>query len=177
MASRSSLHQRRKPNKGKARVGADPLLDWDVDELDDEDLEDVEITSRRPMLVGLEIDPNVVGVGSGMPLWRKEFDGIGVEGEEAISLMKQNGNNGMVQTPTSSAHSHSKGEGDRNSLPPSRQPSKSTVDEGDRLLADADANDDDDSDGYSRDPMRSSMTSTVNSEGGVVSPRRTSYFS
>jgi len=174
----SSLHQRRKIlNKGKVRAGADPLLDWDVDDLDDEDLEDMEVTSPRPMLFGLEIDPNVRGEGSGKPLWRKEFDGIGVEREEAISLMDRNGTESASQTPIRSAHSHPKGEGNRSSSPPSRQPSKSTVDEGDGLLAGADENDEEDPDEYMRDPPRASMTSTVNSHGLEVSPRRSSYFS
>jgi len=172
-----SLRQRQKfLDKGKVRAGADPLLDWDVDDLDDEDLEDVEVTSHRPMLFGLEIDPNVGGGGSGKPLWRKEFDGIGVEREEAISLMDRNGTGSAAQTPIRSAHSNPKGEGDRSSSPPSRQPSKSTVDEGDALLADADENYGD-PDEYLRDQMRSSMASTVNSGGPEVSPRRSSYFS
>ena len=161
--SGSSLRPRQKrPNKGKAR--ADPLLDWDVDDLDEEELEDMEIVSRRPMLVGLEIDPNAMGEGSGGAVWREGFDGINVEGEEAISLMNRGENNSVANTPIRSVHSHSKGEGGRNSLPPSRHPSKSTVDEGDALLVDADA--------YSR----SSMASTVHSESWEVSPRRTSYL-
>lgn len=175
MASGSSLRQRQRlRNKGKARIGADPLLDWDVDDLDEEDLEDVEITSRRPMLVGLEIDPTMGGEGSAEPLWRKEFDGIKVEGEEALSLMNRSGNNSAAQTPIRSAHSDSRVEGHRSSPPLSRQPSKSTVDEGDALLV---ITDDDDSDGYSRDPMRTSMASTVNSERREVIPRSTPYFS
>ena len=59
----------------KSRVSADSLVDEDVDDLDDPDLEYTEITSCRPMLVGLGIDRDVVGEGSGMPVWRKEPDG------------------------------------------------------------------------------------------------------
>ena len=169
-AAGSSLRQRRKlSNKGKTR--ADPLLDWDVDDLDDEDLEDVEIISQRPMLVGLGIDPNLRGEGSGEAVRRKGFDGIGAEGEEVIALMTCDGNDSATQTPMQSARS--KGEGDRDSLPPSRQPSKSTVDEGDALLGDADENDDEDTEEFH---PRSSMASTVNSKFREVSPRRTSYF-
>ena len=147
-----------------------------MDDLDEEDLEDREITSRRPILVGLEIDPNIRGEGSGEPWWREVLDGIGVEREETVSLMNQNGNNSAAQTPVRSTHSHPKGKGDEKSSPPSRQPSKSTVDEGDALLFDGGENDED-SDEYSRDPMRTSLASTVNSEGRVVSVRRTSYLS
>lgn len=139
--------------------------------MDDEDLEDVEIISRRPILVGLEIGPSVGGEGSGEPLWKKEFDGIRVEGEEAVSLMNRNGNNSAAQTPIRGAHSDSRGEGDRSSLPPSRQPSKSTVDEGDALLADTDDED------LVRYPGRPSMASTVDSDRQEVRPRITSYFS
>ena len=172
IAAGSSLRQRKKhPNKGKAR--ADPLLDWDVDDLDDEDLEDTEITSREPMLVGLEIYPDVrEGEGSRGPVWRRGFDEVG---EEIIPLMDRDGENSAAQTPMRSMHSE--GEGDRNSLPPNRQPSKSTVDETDALLVGEDENDEEDPDGYSRDPMRSSLASTVNSEVQEVSPRRVSYFS
>jgi len=175
LASGSSPHQRRRAlHKGKARAAADPLLDWDVDDLDDEDLEDMEIISPRPILAGLEVDMGMRGEGHVESLWRKDFDGIGVEREEAISLISPTGNKSAAQTPIRSAHSHPTSEGDRNLLPLNRQPSKSTVDEGDALLADPD--DDDDSDGFSRDLMRSSMASTVNSEGREVSPRRVSYF-
>jgi len=174
LASGSSPHQRQRAlYKGKARAAADPLLDWDVDDLDDEDLEDMEITSRRPILVGLEVDMSMRGDGSVESLWKKDFDGIGVQREEAISLISPTGNKSATPTPIRSAHSHSTGESDRDSLPLNRQPSKSTVDEGDALLVDAD---DDDSDGFSRDLMRSSMASTVNSDGRQVSPRRMSYF-
>ena len=177
LASGSSPHQRQGAlDKGKARATVDPLLDWDVDELDDEDLEDMEITSRRPILVGLEVDMSMRGGGSVESLWRKDFDGIGVRREEAVSLISPTGNKSTAQTPIRSTHSHSTGEGDRNSLPLNRQPSKSTVDEGDALLVDAD-DDDGDPGGYPRDLMRSSMASTVNSElGRQVSPRRVSYF-
>jgi len=135
----------------------------------------MEITSHRPILVGLGIGPSVRGEGNVESLWRKDFDGIGVEREEAISLISPTGNNSAARTPIRSTRSHSTGKGDRNSSPPSRQPSKSTVHEGVGLLVDAD--DEEDLDEYSRDPMRSSMASTVDSEGRVVSPRRTSYFS
>jgi len=149
-----------------------------VDDLDDEDLEDMEITSHRPMLVGLEIDPNMMEKGGGEPLWKKEYDGLGMEGEENIALMNQDGETSAAQTPTRSTHTHPKGEGNRNSLPPSRQPSKSTVDEGDALLADGDGSDEEGSDEHPRDPMRSSMASTVASiQGREVSPRRASLFS
>jgi len=47
------------------------------------------------------------------------------------------GNDSAAQTPIQSVHL--KGEGGRSSLPPSRQPSKSTVDEGDALLPVVDA--------------------------------------
>ena len=140
-----------------------------MDDLDEEDPEDREIISDRPILVGLEM-----GEGRSESLWRKDFDGIEVEREEAISLMSPARNKSTAQTPIRSAHSHSPGQGDRNSLPLNRQPSKSTVDEEDALLVDAD--DDDDLDGYSRDPIRASIT-TMNSECREVSPRRTSYFS
>ena len=146
-----------------------------MDDLDDEDLEDMEITSRRPMLVGLEIDPEMRGEGSERPVWRKGFDGVGVRGEEVIPLMNRDGNDGASQTPIQSTHS--KGEGGRSSSPPSRQPSKSTVDEGDALLVDEEENEEEDTDEYLRDPMRSSLASTMNSEKREVSPRRTSYFS
>ena len=175
LASGYSPHQRQGAlYKGKGRAVSDPLLDWDVDDLDDDDLEDMEITSHRPILVGLEVDRSMRGEGSVESLWRKDFDGIGVQREEAVSLISPTGNKSAAQTPIRSAHSHSTGEGDRNSLPLNRQPSKSTVDEGDGLLVDAD---DDDLDGYPRDLMRSSMASTVNSElGRQVSPKRMSYF-
>lgn len=168
--STSSMRRRQKRrDKGKAR--ADPLLDWDVDDLDDEDLDDVEIVASRPMLVGLGIEPNVKGGGSVVsPVWKRGFNGIGAEGEEAISLMNRDGSHSAAQTPIRSAHPE--GQGDRSSLPPSRQPSKSTVDEGDALLVDAGENDD----GYARDSMISSVASTMRSEGLEVSPRRTSYF-
>lgn len=144
-----------------------------MDDLDDEDLEDTEITSREPMLVGLEIYPDVrEGEGSRGPVWRRGFDEVG---EEIIPLMDRDGENSAAQTPMRSMHSE--GEGDRNSLPPNRQPSKSTVDETDALLVGEDENDEEDPDGYSRDPMRSSLASTVNSEVQEVSPRRVSYFS
>ena len=164
--SASSLRPRRKPlNKGKAR--ADPLLDWDVDDLDDEDLEDMEIISPSPMLVGLEMDPNARGGSGGPSVRRIDSGGIG-EAEEGISLLNQGGSDSAAQTPIQSAYP--KGEGDRSPPPPSRQPSKSTVDEGDALLVDADGNDEE---GYS---MRFSV-STTNSVGREVSPRRASFFS
>lgn len=145
-----------------------------MDDLDEEELEDVEIVSRSPMLVGLKIDPDVRGEGSGEPLWRKDPYGIGVEAEKVIVFMNRSGSHGAAQTPIS-AHPHPKSKGDRDSLPLSRHPSDSTAHEGSALLADPD--DCDDLDGYPRDPMRSSLASTVNSEGQQVSPRRTSYFS
>ena len=85
----------------------------------------------QTMLVGPEIDPNAMGEGSGEAVWREGFNGISVEGGEAISLMNRGKNNGVANTPIRSAHSHLKGKGDRNLLPPSQHPSKSTVDEGD----------------------------------------------
>ena len=155
----------------RSRIGADPLLDWDVD---DEDLEDVEITSRRPILAGLRMDPNKVGESSVSPLWRKEFDGMGVEGEEIVSLVNRNGSNGDPLSPVQSTHS-SKGEGDRESLPPARQPSKSTVDEGDALLVEMG---EEGWDRYSREQARTSIASTVNSsyQAREITPARMSYF-
>jgi len=164
--SASSLRPRRKPfNKGKAH--ADPLLDWDVDDLDDEDLEDMEIISPSPMLVGLDMDPTARGEGGGSSTRKVDFDGI-EKAEEGISLINQGGSESAAQTPIQSTHP--KAEGDRSPPPPSRHPSKSTVDEGDALLADADENDEE---GYS---MRLSM-STTNSVGREISPRRVSFFS
>ena len=164
--SASSLRPRRKPfNKGKAR--ADPLLDWDVDDLDDEDLEDMEIISPSPMLVGLEMDPNAGGGGGGPSMRKKDFGGIEAA-EEGRSLINRDGSDSAAQTPIQSAHP--KGVGDGSPPPPSRQPSKSTVDEGDALLVDVDENDEE---GYS---MRFSV-STSNSVGREISPRRASFFS
>jgi len=134
-----------------------------VDDLDDEDLEDMEIISPSPMLVGLEMDPNARGGGSGPSVRKKDFTGIG-EAEEGLALINQGGSDG--QTPIQSTHP--KGQGDMSPPPPGRHPSKSTVDEGGALLVDAD-----DEEGYS---MRLSM-STTNSVGREVSPRRASFFS
>ena len=169
--SGSSLRQRRRHrNRGKAR--ADPLLDWDVDDLDDEDLEDMEIESRRPMYVGLQIDPNMRGEGSGGPVWRKGFDGIGAGGEEAMPFVTRSESISSAQTPIRSVPPKS----DRSSLPPSRHPSKSTVEEGDALLVYADENEEEPDSGHSMGPFRPSLASTVESEDREVIPRRTSYF-
>lgn len=155
----------------RSQVGTSPLND-----LDDEELEDVEITSSRPMLFGLEIDPNVVGEGSGKPLWRREFDGIGVEGEEVFSLVNRKGKK-PDRTPVRSGNSHAMGEGgERELLSPSRRPLKSTIDEVDALLVDG-YGDDDDPERDSRDQPRTSIasTSTVGYEAQEVNPRRTLY--
>ncbi|KAF9779784.1 hypothetical protein BJ322DRAFT_1113088 [Thelephora terrestris] len=153
-------------------VGADPLLHWNAD-ADDEDLEDVEISSHRPMLFGLDIDPGAVGEGGGLPLWRKDFDGVRMEGEEVTSLMSRNGKPIIVRTPVRSTPSHPKVEGDTESLPPGKKPSKSTVEEDDALLVDSD----EDLDSPLRYPPRASIASTANSDAREVTPRRTSYFS
>jgi hypothetical protein len=116
-------------------VGADPLLDRNTEDMDDEDLEDVEITSRRPMLVGLGIGPSVMGQGSGRPLWRREYDGIGLEEEEAISLMDPKGKS-TARTPVRRARSHPMGDSNQGLALPGRQLSESTVDEVGSLLAD-----------------------------------------
>jgi len=154
----------------KGKIGADPLLDWDVDDLDDEDLEDMEIISPSPMLVGLVMGPSARGEGS-EPLVRKEGFGGTVVEEEASLLINRDGNDSAAQTPIQSVHP--RGEGDRSSLPPSRQPSKSTVEEGDALLVDA-GGIDEDLDEYS---MRLSLGSVANSDRRIVSPRRASFFS
>ena len=151
----------------ESRVSADPLLDWNADDDDDEELEDIEITSSRPMLVGLEIDPNGVGEGSGSPLWRKEFDRVGVE--EVTSLMSRNAKAVAARTTVRSTYSPPMV--DTESLLPSRQPSKSTVEEG-ALLVDVDW----DLDSPLRYPPRASIASTVNSDPREVIPRRLSYF-
>ena len=138
-----------------------------MDDLDDEELEDMEIISPSPMLVGLEMDPNAMEGGSVLPVWKKDFGEIGA-GEEAISLMSRDGSDSAAQTPIQSEYP--KGEGDMSPPPPSRQPSKSTVDEGDALLVDMGGSEEDE---YS---MRLSMASTANSVGPEVSPRRASYL-
>jgi len=163
----SSLRRRqRRREKGKARIGSDPLLDWDVDDLDDEDLEDVEITSRRPMLVGLGIDlPDVRGESSGQALLRGGFGRTEI-GEEGVPLII--GSNSS--TPIRSAHFPSEGGGGRNSLPPSRQPSKSTAGDKDGLLVDVG-----DENEYSMDQLRMSVASTIDGGGRRVSPRRSSF--
>ena len=155
-----------------SRIGADPLLDWDANDLDAEELEDIEVTSGRPMLVDLEIDSNVVGQCGGRPLWRREFDGIGVEGEEVISLMDQKGKNTAL-----SARFRPMGmKGNGELLPHVRQSSTSTVGEGDGLFVDA-YRYGEDSDGYSGDLSRTSVASRVGFEAREVAPRRTSYSS
>ena len=127
----------------------------------------MEITARRPMLVGLGIDlPDVRGESSSQALLRKEFGGKERGGEEGVPLMIPGGSNSS--TPIRSAHFPSEGGGDRNSLPPSRQPSRSTADEGDGLLVDVGEEDE-----YSMDPLRMSLASTV---GRRVSPRRASFL-
>ena len=93
----------------KSRVSTDSLVDEDVDDLDDPDLEDTETTSWRPMLVGLGIDRDIVGEGSGMPVWRKEPDGQDV-------------------------HSNLDDEGSGRSLPFDRHPSNPTGSRGYSLL-------------------------------------------
>lgn len=137
-------------SRRKSCVGADPLLDRCAGELEEEDLDDdVEITSRRPILVGLGIDPNLVGEGSGRPLWRKEFDGIGVEGEEVILLVDRKGKD-RARSPVRSESSPPVGEDDGELVPPGRQLLKSAVDEADALLVDANGYVED-SYGYSRE--------------------------
>lgn len=128
----SGSSSRREPS-----VGADPLLDWDADDFDDEDLEEVEIISHRPMLVGLGIDPNVVEQSNREPLWKREYDVIGAEGEEVVSLMDRKGKS-VVRTPMRSARgSHLMGDGDANLTLLGRQSSKSTVGEAGALLVDS----------------------------------------
>ena len=89
-----------------------------MDDVDDEDLRDAEVISLRPMLVCMGIDTDVVGQGSARPLWRRKVDGIGVRGEEVISLMDLKGKS-RVRTPvqSSAACSHSMGEDDGELLP------------------------------------------------------------
>jgi len=127
----------------------------------------MEIIAPSPMLIGLEMDPNARGGGAGPSMRKKDFGGIG-EAEEGTSLINRDGSDSASQSPVQGVHP--KGEGDRSPPPVSRQPSKSTVDEGDALLVDMDENDEE---GYS---MRFSV-STSTSVGREVSPRRASFFS
>ena len=163
-AGGSSLRRRkRRLEKSKARIGSDPLLDWDVDDLDEEDLEDIEITSRRPMLVGLGIDlPDMRGESSTQAMMRKEFAVKALEGEEGLPLMLGSNNS----TPIRSAHFPSGGRCERCSSPLARY----TVDQGDVLLVDVG-----DEDEYVMDPLRMSVASTLDDGGRRVSPRRWSF--
>jgi len=164
------------PRRRRSSVGANSLLDLDVGDLDDEEIGDVEVTSRRPILFGLGMDSNVVGQGSGKHLWRRGFDGTGVEGQEVVSLMDRGGES-SAQTPVRSAISRPIGDGsDGKWLHPGRQPSTSSIDEANALLVDAYGYDED-SDRYSRDHSRPSFASAVGSEAREVTPRRQSYFS
>ena len=153
--------RQRRREKGKARIGSDPLLDWDVDDLDDEDLEDMEITSRRPMLVGLGINlPDVRGEGSGQVPLRREFGGKEA-GEEALPLMI--GSNSS--TPIRSAYFLLENGGEKSFSPHRRR----TVNQGDGFLVDVGEEDE-----YTMNVLRMSVASTIDG-GQRVSPRRWSF--
>lgn len=121
------------PRRETRGAAADPLLGWDLDDMDNEEIEVVGVTSRRPMLASLVIDSDAVGGGNGKLSWRREFDGIGAE-EEVGSLMERKGKN-KARTPIRSAHSPRICGGLWTPLV--RRPSKSALDEVDALLADA----------------------------------------
>lgn len=165
--SASSGSSRMPLNQPSPRAGLDPLLDWDVDEF--EEIDDAEITSSRPMFVGLEIDQSMTWETVERPLWRKDVEELGVEGEEAVSLVNQDGRTGSVQTTIQSTHPYSRGEGNMGPVWSTRRPSR-TGNEGDTLLVDMDEV------GYSWDHPRAPVTLMVNSDPHGVTPGRTSSF-